>query len=66
MAKVLLLSGDGIGPEVLAEAERVIVTLNQACPNVFRAESAGCRLEVIPGPPEYAKALFPTGFSRTG
>ena len=38
----------------------------QACPNVFREESAGCRLEVILGPPEYAKALFPTGFSRTG
>ena len=39
---------------------------NQACPNVFIAESAGCLLEVIPGPPEYAKALFPTGFSRRG
>ena len=41
-------------------------TQYQACPNVFREESAGCRLEVILGPPEYAKALFPTGFSRTG
>jgi 3-isopropylmalate dehydrogenase len=29
MAKLLLLPGDGIGPEVLAEAERVIVTLNR-------------------------------------
>jgi hypothetical protein len=34
----------------------------QACPNIFRAESAGCRLEVILGPPEYSKVLFPAGF----
>jgi hypothetical protein len=38
----------------------------QACPNVFREESAGCCPELILGWSEFAKALFPTGFSRTG
>jgi iron complex outermembrane receptor protein len=42
------------------------VTGNQACPNVFRAESAVCRLELILRPSEYAKALYPAGFSQTG
>jgi hypothetical protein len=39
---------------------------NQACPNVFRGEPAVCRLDLIPGPSEYAKALYRAGFSRTG
>jgi len=37
----------------------------QACPNVFRAESAGCRVDLILEPSENAKALYPAGFSRT-
>src|ERR1019366_10783641 len=39
---------------------------DQACPNVFRAESAVCRLDRILGSSEYAKALYPAEFSRTG
>ena len=53
-------------PPGIAVLLRELLTPDQACPNVFIAESAGCLLEVIPGPPEYAKALFPTGFSRRG
>jgi hypothetical protein len=59
-----------------AETEAVVVYVGrllafinvfvQACPNVFRAESAVCRLDRILGSSEYAKALYPAEFSRTG
>src|ERR1017187_4357160 len=42
------------------------LTTHQACPNVFRAESAVCRFDRILGSSEYAKALYPAEFSRTG
>ncbi len=53
-------------PELLAIRPNEVWSWDQACPNVFREESAGCRLEPIRMPPECAKGLYPAGFSRTG
>ncbi len=39
---------------------------DQACPNVFRRESAGCRPDPILRGSEYAKVLYPAVFSRIG
>lgn len=54
-----------VNPEVIAFRDAFFIPA-QACPNVFRTESAGCRFELILRAPEYAKVLYPWGFSRTG